>query len=278
MALFSKKTCCRCGRESRLMASFQSRNGSVHLCDKCKAELHVEGYVDYALYVLRKNATYEELMDYSAYYDGVMEEAKTFRECNYPVEMAVGAELLSEFFKREFGLDRLNGSVSFGNYRLNALYLSSHQYKDLVLRRSEVYLAAVSTDYKSSNKHSGYDFVTCMLFSRSDIMPAFPTLFMQPESLFDLLKTKAKKETMMLLTQLYPTAKIEEAKNVRKQLRSGELQGCGDQKCMEDLLHAVQTNSGCCKGETMLNDRTKYMRSAAQHDLQMGFYVPKDEF
>ncbi len=277
MALFSKKTCCRCGKETRLMSAFHSQNGNVHLCDKCKADLHVEGYVDYALYVLRKNPTYEELLAYSAYYDGVMAEANTFRERNYPTEMVVGADLLSLVFADVYKSNHLNVSASFGNYRMNPLYLTSHQYKDLVLRRSEIYLAAVSTDYKSSNKHSGFDFVTCMLFSRSSIVPAFPTLLMQRESLFDLLKTKAKKETMTLLTQLYPEARIEEAKNARKLLRSGELQCFIEQKHMDDLLNSVQTSSGCCKGETMLNDRTKYMRSAAQHDFQMGFHVPKDE-
>lgn len=41
MSLFSKKICCRCGKESRLMPSFESRNGTVHLCDKCQEELHV---------------------------------------------------------------------------------------------------------------------------------------------------------------------------------------------------------------------------------------------
>ena len=31
------------------MPLFESRNGTVHLCDKCQEELPVQGYVDYAL-------------------------------------------------------------------------------------------------------------------------------------------------------------------------------------------------------------------------------------
>jgi hypothetical protein len=46
---------------------------------------------------------------------------------------------------------------------------------------------------------------------------------------------------------------------------------------MDDLLQATYTNTGCCKGEAMLNDRTKYMQNAAQQDLQMGFNIPKSE-
>ena len=101
MSLFSKKTCCRCGKESRLMPSFESRNGTVHLCDKCQEELHVQGYVDYALRTLGKVATYEDLLAYSAYYDSVMAEARTFRERNYPADMVSGADNVAEFFRQE---------------------------------------------------------------------------------------------------------------------------------------------------------------------------------
>lgn len=138
MLLFAKKTCCRCGQESRLMPSFESRNGTVHLCDRCKEELHVEGYVDYTLRVLGKIATYENLLAYAAYYDSVMAEARMFRERNYPADMVSGAELVAQFFAQELKSEKLNGSVTLGNYRFNALYLTSHQYKDLVLRRSDI--------------------------------------------------------------------------------------------------------------------------------------------
>ena len=277
MPLFSKKTCCRCGKESRLMPSFESRNGTVHLCDKCQEELHVQGYVDYALRVLGKVATYEDLLAYSAYYDSVMAEARTFRERNYPADMVTGAELVAQFFAQELKTEKLNGSVTLGNYRFNALYLTSHQYKDLVLRRSDICLAAVSTDFREGNKHSGFDFITCMLFADNNIVLAFPTLFMRKRGLFDLMKTKAKPDAMTVLKLLYPGIQIDDAKQLRKQLRSGALQCSIDNKLMDNLLHAAYTNTGCCKGDAMLPNRTKYMRHAAQHDLAMGFHVPKSE-
>ena len=277
MLLFGKKTCCRCGKESRLMSSFASQNGNIHLCDKCKEELHIEGYADYALHVLGRIATYEDLLAYSAYYDSVMAEARMFRERNYPADMVSGAELVAQFFAQELKSEKLNGSVTLGNYRYNALYLTSHQYKDLVLRRSDICLGAVSTDFRTANKHSGFDFVTCMLFADNNIVPAFPTLFMRKSSLFDLMKTKAKQETMTVLKLLYPGIQIDDAKQLRKQLRSGALQCSIDSKLMDNLLQAAYTNTGCCKGEAMLNDRTKYMQHAAQQDLQMGFNIPKSE-
>ena len=277
MSLFGKKTCCRCGKESRLMSSFASQNGTIHLCDKCKEELHVEGYVDYALRVLGKIATYEDLLAYAAYYNNVMEEARMFRERNYPADMVTGAELVAQFFAQELKSEKLNGSVTLGNYRFNALYLASHQYKDLVLRRSDICLAAVSTDFRAGNKHSGFDFTTCMLFADNSIVPGFPTLLMRKSGLFDLMKTKAKQETMTVLKLLYPGIQIEDAKQLRKQLLSGALQCSIDSKLMDNLLQAAHTNTGCCKGEAMLNDRTKYMHQAAQQDLQMGFNVPKSD-
>ena len=271
MSLFSKKICCRCGKESRLMPSFESRNGTVHLCDKCQEELHVQGYVDYALRVLGKAATYKDLLAYSAYYDSVMAEARMFRDRNYPADMVNGAELVTQFFAQELKSEKLNGSVALGNYRFNALYLTSHQYKDLVLRRSDIRLAAVSTDFRAGNKHSGFDFVTCMLFADNNIVPAFPTLFMRKSGLFDLMKTKAKQDAMTMLKLLYAGIQIDDA----KQLRSGARLCSVDSKLMDDLLQATYTNTGCCKGETMLNDRTKYMQNVAQQDLQMGFNIPK---
>ncbi len=277
MSLFGKKTCCRCGKESRLMSSFASQNGTVHLCDKCKEELHVEGYVDYALHVLGKIATYDDLMAYSTYYDRVMEDSRLFRERDYPAEMVNGATEAAQFFAQELKSEKLNGSVALGNYRYNALYLTSHQYKDLVLRRSEISLAAVSTDHRTGNKHSGVDFVTCMLFSDNNIVPGFPTLVTLKSGLFDLLKTKAKQEAMTMLKLLYPGIQIDDAKQLRKLLRSGGLMCSIDNRLMDDLLAAAQNNSGCCKGEAMLNERAKYMRHAAQHDLSMGFHVPKSE-
>ena len=277
MSLFSKKTCCRCGKESRLMPSFESKNGTVHLCDKCQEELHVQGYVDYALRVLGKIATYEDLLAYSAYYDSVMAEARTFRERNYPADMVSGADNIAEFFRQELKSEKLNGSVALGNYRYNAIYLTSHQYKDLVLRRSEISMAAISTDFRAGNKHSGFDFVTCMLFADNNIVPAFPTLFMRKSGLFDLMKTKAKQDAMTMLKLLYPGIQIDDAKQLRKQLRSGALQCSIDSKLTDNLLQAAYTNTGCCKGEAMLNDRTKYMQNAAQQDLQMGFNIPKSE-
>lgn len=277
MSLFSKKTCCRCGKESRLMSSFASQNGTIHLCDKCKEDLHVEGYVDYALHALGRVATYEDLLAYSAYYDSVMAEARTFRERNYPADMVTGAELVAQFFAQELKSEKLNGSVTLGNYRFNALYLTSHQYKDLVLRRSDIYLGAVSADFRTANKHSGFDFITCMLFADNNIVPVFPTLFMRKSGLFDLMKAKAKQDAMTVLKLLYPGIQIDDAKQLRKQRRSGALQCSIDSKLMDNLLQAAYTNTGCCKGETMLNDRTKYMQNAAQQDLLMGFNVPKSE-
>ena len=173
--------------------------------------------------------------------------------------------------------EKINGSVALGNYRFNALYLTSHQYKDLVLRRSEICLAAVSTDFRAGNKHSSFDFVTCMLFADNNIVPGFPTLFMQKSGLFDLMKSKAKQDAMTMLKLLYPGIQIDDAKQLRKHLRSGALQCSIDSKLMDNLLQAAYTNTGCCKGETMLNDRTKYMQHAARQDLQMGFNVPKSE-
>lgn len=277
MSLFGKKTCCRCGKESRLMPSFESRNGNVHLCDKCQEELHVQGYVDYALRVLGKAATYEDLLAYAAYYNSVMEEARMFRERNYPADMVSGADNVAEFFRQELKSEKLNGSVALGNYRFNALYLTSHQYKDLVLRRSEIGMAAISTDFRAGNKHSGFDFTTCILFTDNSIVPGFPTLFMQKSGLFDLLKNKSRQNVTTVLNLLYPGIQIDDAKQLRKQLRSGALRCSIDNKLMDNLLHAAYTNTGCCKGETMLNDRTKYMQNAAQQDLQMGFNVPKSE-
>ncbi len=277
MSLFSKKTCCRCGKESRLMPSFESRNGTVHLCDKCQEELHVQGYVDYALRTLGKVATYEDLLAYSAYYDSVMAEARTFRERNYPADMVSGAENIAQFFEQELKTEKLNGSVALGNYRYNAIYLTSHQYKNLVLRRSEISMAAISTDFRAGNKHSGFDFITCMLFADNNIVPGFPTLFMRKSGLFDLMKTKAKQDAMTALKLLYPGIQLDDAKQLRKQLRSGALQCSIDSKLMGNLLQAAYTNTGCCKGDTMLNDRAKYMHHAAQQDLQMGFQVPKSE-
>lgn len=277
MSLFSKKTCCRCGKESRLMSSFASQNGTIHLCDKCKEELHVEGYVDYALRVLGKIATYEDLLAYAAYYNNVMEEARMFRERYYPADMVTGAELVAQYFAQELKTEKLNGSVTLGNYRFNALYLASHQYKDLVLRRSDICLAAVSTDFRASNKHSGFDFTTCMLFADNSIVPGFPTLFMQKSGLFDLLKNKSRQNVMTVLNLLYPGIQIDDAKQLRKQLRSGALQCSIDSTLMDNLLQAAYTNTGCCKGEAMLNDRMKYMQNAAQQDHNMGFFVPKSD-
>lgn len=277
MSLFGKKTCCRCGKESRLLSSFASQNGTIHLCDKCKEELHVQGYEDYMLRVLGKIATYEDLLAYSAYYISVMEDARMFRERNYPADMVSGAERLAQFFAQELKSEKLNGSVTLGNYRFNALYLTSHQYKDLVLRRSDINLVAVSTDFRTGNKHSGYDFITCMLFADNSIVPAFPSLFMRKSGLLDLMKAKAKQDAMTVLKLLYPGIQIDDAKQLRKQLRSGALLCSIDSKLMDNLINATYTNTGCCKGEAMLNDRTKYMHHAAQQDLQMGFHVPKSE-
>lgn len=277
MSLFGKKTCCRCGKESRLMSSFTSQNGTIHLCDKCKEELHVEGYVDYALRVLGKIATYEDLLAYAAYYNNVMEEARMFRERNYPADMVTGAELVAQFFAQELKTEKLNGSVALGNYRFNSLYLTSHQYKDLVLRRSDICLGAVSADFRTANKHSGFDFITCMLFADNSIVPGFPTLFMQKSCLFDLLKNKSRQNVTTVLNLLYPGIQIDDAKQLRKQLRSGALQCSIDSKLMDNLLQAAHTNTGCCKGEAMLNDRMKYMRNAAQQDHNMGFFVPKSD-
>ena len=277
MSLFSKKTCCRCGKESRLLSSFASQNGTIHLCDKCKEELHVQGYEDYMLRVLGKIATYEDLLAYSAYYNSVMEDARMFRERNYPADMVSGAELVAQFFAQELKSEKLNGSVILGNYRFNALYLTSHQYKDLVLRRSDIYLGAVSADFRTANKHSGFDFITCMLFADNNIVPAFPTLFMRKSGLFDLMKAKAKQDAVTMLKLLYPGIQIDDAKQLRKQLRSGALQCSIDSKLMDNLFQAADTNTGCCKGETMLNDRAKYTHHAAQQDLLMGFNVPKSE-
>lgn len=100
MLLFGKETCCRCGQESRLMPSFESRNGIVHLCDRCKGELHVEGYVDYTLRVLGKIATYEDLLAYAAYYNSVMAEAQMFRDRNYSADMVSGADNVADFSDR----------------------------------------------------------------------------------------------------------------------------------------------------------------------------------
>ena len=157
------------------------------------------------------------------------------------------------------------------------MYLASHQYKDLVLRRSDIYLAAVSTDFRAGNKHSGFDFVTCMLFADNSIVLGFPTLLMRKSGLFDLMKTKAKQDAMTVLKLLYPGIQIDDAKQLRKQLRSGALLCSTENKLMDNLLQAAYTNTGCCKGETMLNDRAKYMHHAAQQDLQMGFHVPTSE-
>lgn len=259
------------------MSSFAGRNGTVRLCDKCKEELHVEGYVDYALHVLGKIATYDDLMAYSAYYDRVMEDSRLFRDRDYPAEMVSGANEVAQFFAQELKSEKLNGSVALGNYRYNALYLTSHQYKDLVLRRREISLAAVSTDHRTGNKHSGVDFVTCMLFSDNRIVPGFPSLVMLKSGLFDLLRTQAKQNAINMLTMLYPGIQIDDAKQLRKLLRSGGLMCSIDNRLMDDLLSAVQNNTGCCKGDAMLPNRTKYMRHAAQHDLAMGFHVPKSE-
>lgn len=259
------------------MPSFESRNGTVHLCDKCQEELHVQGYVDYALRVLGKAATYEDLLAYSAYYDSVIAEAQMFRNRNYPADMVSGAELVAQFFTQELKSEKLDGSVCLGNYRFNPIYLTSHQYKDLVLRRSDICLAAVSTDFRAGNKHSGFDFITCMLFADNNIVLTFPTLFMRKSGLFDLMKTKAKQDAMTVLKLLYPGIQIDDAKQLRKQLHSGALQCSIDSKLMDNLLQAAYTNTGCCKGETMLNDRAKYMHHAAQLDQNMGFFVPKSD-
>ena len=76
---------------------------------------------------------------------------------------------------------------------------------------------------------------------------------------------------------LYPGIQIDDAKQLRKQLRSGALLCSIDSKLMDNLINATYTNTGCCKGEAMLNDRTKYMHLADKQDLQMGFHVPKSE-
>ena len=91
------------------------------------------------------------------------------------------------------------------------------------------------------------------------------------------MKTKSKQDAMTVLKLLYPGIQIDDAKQLRKQLRSGALRCSIDSKLTDNLLHAAYTNTGCCKGEAMLNDRTKYMQNAAQQDLQMGFNVPKSE-
>ena len=279
MSLFSKKTCCRCGKESRLMPSFESRNGTVHLCDKCQEELHVQGYVDYALRVLKKIATYEDLIAYSAYYDGVMDEAQLFLGRNYPADMIIGAENISQLFRQELKSEKLNGSVILGNYRFNAIYLTSHQYKDLVLQRSDIRQAAVSTDFRAGNKHSnsGLDFITCMLFSENNMVPCCPTLVMIKSGLFDIMKTKTKQSAMNILMSLYPNIMVEDAKQLRKQLRSGGAICHMDSKLMDDLLSAVHTNTGCCKGESMINDHAKYLRHAAHQDQNIGFCVSKND-
>ena len=44
-----------------------------------------------------------------------------------------------------------------------------------------------------------------------------------------------------------------------------------------DTWYTLDIFPGCCKGEAMLNDRTKYMHQAAQQDQKMGFHVPKSE-
>ena len=100
---------------------------------------------------------------------------------------------------------------------------------------------------------------------------------MRKSGLFDLMKTKAKQETMAVLKLLYPGIRIEDAKQLRKQLRSGALQCSIDSELMDNLLQAAYTNTGCCRGENMLNDRAKYMHHTAQQDLQRGFHVPKSE-
>ena len=65
LGLFSKKSCERCGVETRLMSEFKSGEKNVCLCGKCKEALHVEGYIDYSHAVLRHPPSYEEVMEYS---------------------------------------------------------------------------------------------------------------------------------------------------------------------------------------------------------------------
>lgn len=279
MSLFAKKTCCRCGKESRLMSSFQSQSGTVHLCSKCQEALHVEGYISYALYVLRKNATYEELMAYSAYYDSVIAEAGQFRDCDFPAEMVESADMIRQLFAQEFKDGQLNKSLSLGNYRYNASFLASYQFKDLILRRNEIDLIAVSTDFKSTNKHkdSGLDFVTCMLFANNTVVPYLPTLFVQKSGLFDLFKTRAKQSSISAMSVFYPGTLIADAKDLRKQLRTGVYVPKFDKKAFADALSHVELNSGCCKGDTLLRDLETYKRQATQLNLDLGFQVPKSE-
>lgn len=281
MGLFSKKSCERCGVEARLMSEFKSGEKNVCLCGKCKEALHVEGYIDYSYTVLRHPPSYEELMEYSSYYDSVMMEAKAFRDSHFSAEL-IGeedAEIIQQLFSYVLNYEKLNGTIFSGSYRYNALFLTSHQYKDLVIRRKDVYLVATSADLKGTKRLTDKktSLITGMLFTHCPVIPYLPVLLVTGSHIFDLMKTKAQKEVMMALKVFYPGVQIEDAKVVRKQIKAGEFIPGIDSRLMCDVLSNVELNRSYCKGETLINEHVRHKRYASRLNLDLGFYVPKDE-
>lgn len=267
MGIFSKKTfeCTVCGKE------YQTRIAmGENICPECKASIYnekakiesqIRGYMDYALDLMHKSYTLDEMKEILDRKQNILEKYKN----EYGISRAELKEA-GENYKKLSDEECANVLIRMKNSLLNVTigaayndyFFAPTSFGGTIVDVEDVF-AVGFTHYRKGSTSSD-EVIVCSVFTNDPYLPVFPMLFTGKIGYFALTKSKKGRDSIAASFEcLCPnlTYKVTDIKELKKTIKNeGNVKGNIELKQMLDYISKTESNYGIFNPEKMFDSVT----------------------
>lgn len=279
MVFFSKKTvvCERCGKEYEVRISL-----GANICPECqakqrKAEMAVQGYVDYARKMNLPDYTTEQLEQIVVHRQQIMEKYRMTQGISKAELMSASDNYKKLSDEQAFDV-LIRMSRSTINTTIGAAYSGQFYclsgFDQVVVDAQDVFAVGFKTTYGVQCEGEA---ILCVVFTNDPYVPVFPVIYTGKLDFFEIWKSKKGREGVaQLFYDTCPnlTYQVQDLKQLKKQMKEGgAIKGNIDQKKVMEFISSAMSDSGIFNAKNL----STYMTFESEKLLNTYGYIEDTE-
>lgn len=259
MGFFSKKTvtCERCGKEYEVRISL-----GANICPECqekqrKAEMAVQGYVDYARKLSLPAYTTEQLEEIVVRRQQIMEKYRMTQGIS-KAELMSASDNYKKLSDEQAADVLIRTSRSSVSTTLGATHSGQFfcltDFDQVIVDTQDVFAIGLKTAYGIQCEGEA---ILCVIFTNDPYVPVFPVVYTGKLGFFELTKSKKGRESVAnMFYRMCPnlTYQIQDLKQLKKQIKEdGAVKGNMEQKKMLNFISDATSDTGIFNTKNLIS-------------------------